>query len=158
MADRLVINTGPLVTLARVDLLDLVDKLPIDFISPEEVFQEIARGVALGYPDATPDWLTSVALSSPLTIAADAALDRGEAAVIQLALDQGIQRVCIDETKGRLVAEAVGLSVTGTLGLLGRAKILGFIPALRPLIDRIMAAGAFYDDEIIQRALKNVGE
>ena len=50
MADRLVINTGPLVTLARADLLDVVGKLPYDFISPEEVIREIStkeKGVFL---------------------------------------------------------------------------------------------------------------
>ena len=40
-------------------------------------------------------------------------------------------RVCIDETKGRQTALAVGLKVTGALGLLARAKTLGLISELR---------------------------
>ncbi len=60
MAERIVINTGPLVAFARADLLDLPGKLPFDFICPLEVCQEIADGVSKGYPSAEPEWLTPV--------------------------------------------------------------------------------------------------
>jgi predicted nucleic acid-binding protein len=53
---------------------------------------------------------------------ARAELGAGEAAVIQLALEQGIAVVAIDERKGRRAALSVGLRVTGSLGLLGRAS------------------------------------
>lgn len=39
-------------------------------------------------------------------------LDLGEASVIQLALDENIQTVCIDEAVGRRVARLNGLSLT----------------------------------------------
>jgi hypothetical protein len=37
----------------------------------------------------------------------------------------------IDERKGRRAAQAVGLQVTGTLGLLGRAKSLGRVVPMK---------------------------
>ena len=40
-------------------------------------------------------------------------------------LEQAIRDVCIDEWRGRRAAAAIGLQVTGSLGLLGRAKSLG---------------------------------
>ena len=78
--------------------------------------------------------------------------------MIQLAIEQGIRRVCIDESKGRRTAQAVGLNITGTLGLLARAKILGLIPALRPVIEKILRTGAWYDAELVRRVLAGVGE
>jgi len=63
----------------------------------------------------------SVALSAPPAPLATHALDAGEAAVIQLALERGIATVCIDEWRGRRAARACGLAVTGSLGLLVRA-------------------------------------
>lgn len=49
-------------------------------------------------------------------------LDLGEAAVIQLALEQNIDWVCIDDLKGRRAAHAAGLHFTGSLGLPATAK------------------------------------
>ena len=134
MAEKIVINTGPLVGLARADLLHVVGKLPYEFICPKEVSQEIVAGILKGYPVVEPEWLTPSTLSSPLDPVATASLDIGEAAVIQLAKEQGIGRVCIDERKGRRAALAVGLKVTGTLGLLSRAKTQGIVPKLGPLV------------------------
>jgi len=158
MTERIVINTGPLVALARVDLLAVVGKLPFEFISPTEVSQEVAQGVALGYPDARPAWLKIVPLSRPVDLVARAALDLGEAAVIELALEQGLVWVCIDDRKGRQAAVAVGLKVTGSLGLLARAKTLGAIPALRPFLEQLVVAGVYYDEELVRRVLEGVGE
>ena len=158
MAERLVINTGPLIALARAELLDPVGQLPIDFICPLEVCREIETGVAAGYRAAQPEWITPVALTSQLDPVALATLDAGEAAVIQLALEQKVKRVCIDERKGRRAALAVGLQVTGALGLLARARVLNIIPALRPEVDKLKAAGIYYSEELIQKILQGVGE
>jgi uncharacterized protein len=119
MAERIVINTGPLVSIARADLAEIIGKLPYEFICPIEVSREIAAGILKGYPVAEPDWLRSTALTSPLDPVAMASLDLGEAAVIRLAEELGIARVCIDERKGRRAASAVGLKVTGTRGVGG---------------------------------------
>jgi predicted nucleic acid-binding protein len=56
------------------------------------------------------------------------ALDAGEAAVILLALEQPIPLVCTDEWKGRRMALAIGLKVTGALGLLGGSEDTGDYP------------------------------
>ena len=50
----------------------------------------------------------------------------GEAAVIQLALEENIQTVCIDEAVGRRIARLNNLSLTGLIGILLRAKISGY--------------------------------
>jgi predicted nucleic acid-binding protein len=158
MAERIVINTGPLVALARAELLDVPGKLDLRFIYPPEVEQEISEGVAQGYPDARPQWVERVALSKPVDAVARATLDLGEAAVIQLALEQRIAWVCIDDRKGRRAALAVGLKVTGTLGLLARAKKLGVISSLRPLVEKLQRVGAYHDDELVRRVLEGAGE
>jgi predicted nucleic acid-binding protein len=72
--------------------------------------------------------------------------------VIQLALDEG--QVCIDELKGRRMALAVGLKVTGTLGLLGKAKREGLISDVRPFLSRALQAGIHYHPELVRRFLK----
>lgn len=158
MAESIVTNTGPLVALARAELLDVMGKLPFEFICPQEVFEELAQGAAKGYPPVEPQWLKTQALSSPIDDVAQLALDKGEAAVIQLALELGVRRVCIDERKGRLAAQWVGLEVTGSLGLLIRAKKMGLITALRPVLEKLNQSGVFYDAHLVRRVLEGVDE
>jgi hypothetical protein len=49
MAERVVINTGPLIALARAEALDIVGRLPIEFVCPAEVRQELDEGAASGH-------------------------------------------------------------------------------------------------------------
>ena len=85
-------------------------------------------------------------------------LDPAEAAVIHLALEQGVKTVCLDDLKGRRIALAVGLKVTGSLGLLIRPKHLGLIPAVRPFIEKANRSGVWYDEDLIRKVLGEVGE
>lgn len=158
MAERIVVNTGPLIALARMEALDVAGQLPYEFLCPSEVRAELEAGAAVGHPMVNPLWLHSQSLQSPLSSLVLSALDAGEAAVIQLALEQQISLVCIDEWKGRRVALAAGLRVTGTLGLLGRAKVLGIIPAVKPLIDCALRSGIHYHPELVRKVLGALGE
>ena len=104
-----------------------------------------------------PPWVSILDLAGSLSSITHA-LDVGEAAVIQLALERGIGDVCIDEWRGRRVAKSAGLRVTGSLGLLGRCKRRGIIKELSPWIERLVAAGARYHPDLLRRFLDAVGE
>jgi predicted nucleic acid-binding protein len=115
MSERIAINTGPLIALGKMQALAIIAQLPYEFICPAQVEAEIMDGVALGYPVALPAWVNALSLQTPLTPVTSLALDDGEAAVIQLALEQRLTRVCIDELKGRRAALSVGLRMRKTL-------------------------------------------
>lgn len=134
MSKRIVINTGPLIALGKMQAFSVIEQLPYEFCCPAQVETELQNGAALGHPVSRPGWVTVLSLQGPLTPFASIALDDGEAAVIQLALEQQLMRVCIDESKGRRAALSVGLQVLGSLGLLGKAKTAGLISAARPFI------------------------
>ncbi|MDR1298016.1 MAG: DUF3368 domain-containing protein [Deltaproteobacteria bacterium] len=110
---------------------------------------ELAAGLALGYQAVDAPWLQVADLKSPIPAMIRATLDDGEAAVIQLALEQNIGAVCLGDLRARRLAKAVGLSVVGVLGLLGKAKASGLIPALRPYVEKLLAAGARYSPELV---------
>ncbi|MGH8594095.1 MAG: DUF3368 domain-containing protein [Gammaproteobacteria bacterium] len=46
----------------------------------------------------------------------------------------------------------------GTLGIMLRARKHGLVPAARPLVEQLLAAGSFLDEELVQQALAQVGE
>lgn len=158
MAERIVTNTGPLLAFARMRALKIIGQLPFEFVCPAEVEAEILAGAGQGYEVEIPDWLKVEKLQSNISPLAVAALDVGEAAVIQLALEQRITTVCIDERAGRRAAAAVGLKIVGSLGLLGRAKSLGLIAGIKPLIEKAQTGGIFYDARLIETFLKSFGE
>jgi predicted nucleic acid-binding protein len=65
-------------------------------------------------------------------------IDLGEAEAIILALELNANLLLMDERRGRTLATHYGLNVTGLLGVLLQAKQNGFIPTVKPLIDRLM--------------------
>ncbi len=85
-------------------------------------------------------------------------LEQGEAEVIILAKEKGINQVMIDERVARLQAKVLGLDVIGTLGLLLKAKKTGVISSIKPLIIKMVNNGIWIKDEIVKGILKDAKE
>lgn len=67
--------------------------------------------------------------------------------------------VIIDEKIGRNVAEYLGLKVTGTLGVLLKAKQQGLIPSFGEAVRLMQAQGIYYQQTaLIQKLAQTVGE
>lgn len=159
MADeRIVMDAGPLILMAKIDALGVLTELPFRYIAPPSVRRELVVGPVFGHPPVDAPWLEVCELREPLPAYARMTLDEGEAAVIQLALEQGIRVVCLDDLRGRRLAKALGLEVVGLLGLLTRAKRMGIIDALQPYTEKLVAAGARYSPKLLQEVLINVEE
>lgn len=85
-------------------------------------------------------------------------LDKGEKATLLAALAERADLVLIDEKIGRNMAEYLGLSVTGTLGVLLKAHKAGLIPSFRQAADRMRTRGIFYNPALIERLALTVGD
>lgn len=144
--ESIVINTAPLIGIvAALGNLDVLLTLYTEVLVPFEVCQEILAGGSSGFAVAefeAAHWLQK--MSSPIEIAPVLlnSLDQGEAAVIQLALNEGIKTVCIDEAAGRRIARLRGLSLTGSIGILLRAKREGYPVSIKQAIERMINEGA----------------
>jgi len=159
---RIVIDTSPLISLiAAWGDLRFLSSLYEKILVPLEVCEEIRSGGRYGF--AVTEFDSAVFLKkqkSPVKISAFLAnaLDRGEASVIQLALDEKIQTVCIDETAGRRIARLSDLSVTGSVGILIRAKREGFAFSMQTAIDRMIANGIWLSERVIKIALAHTDD
>jgi predicted nucleic acid-binding protein len=158
MPDLVVVNTGPLIAWERMGCLDVIGRLPFEFLCPEEVRGELDAGERAGHPRVAPPWLGVRRLAAPIASLGLIELDAGETAVIQLALDLAAKLVAMDEWKGRRAALALDLAVTGSLGLLGKAKKLGLVPSVRSLVERATATGVRYHPAVIAAVLRELGE
>jgi len=117
--------------LAEIGELDLLRRLYGKVTVTETILRE---AMDTGAPEdlrrffsATPDWIAVVPDEIPY-LEETGALDGGEASAITLAWRHRENCLLImDERRGRKVASALGLPITGTAGLLADAAAAGWI-------------------------------
>lgn len=154
----LVINTGPIIALAAgISQPDVVLRHFRRVLVPREVAQEIHAGGIGAFGGIILDFGGPIEISeSDVNIRKDLvlALDRGEASVIQTALDAQIPTVCVDEAIGRRVARLNGLSVTGSLGLIIHAIHRGETIDISSTINTMRANGIWLSEQLERKAIK----
>lgn len=161
--DLLVADSGPLIALARLDLLALPARIFTEVLVTAMVWSEVTRAPRIGEHEALAAALDAGSLhlvdgpAEVSAVLADPRLDEGERSALALAMSRRAT-VLIDEHRGRTVAAAAGLSVIGTLGLLMRARELQMIGPVRPLIDALLASGYYLSRPLVERALGELGE
>lgn len=157
-SEAIAVNTGPLVGLVACDGLELLHRLHAQVVATPAGVREFTRGSAQLAARALPPWLEIQALAAPIPAMLRAHLDEGEASAIAVALERDVRLVAIDERRGRLVAREMGLRVTGSLGVLLRAKRLGLIDAVAPRLDAMRRAGIWMADALIRKVLAEAAE
>lgn len=159
--DVLVIaDSGPLIALSGIRQLTLLPQLYQRIGAPPAVVAEILaacdplRGRAL--IDEAP-WLER--LSAPTVARAlPSTLGEGEAEAILLALGDSQALLLMDDLMARRAATALSIPVTGSAGVLVRAKRQGLVPAVRPLLLAMRGNGYYLSDVVIERAIRESGE
>lgn len=162
MNGRIVSNTGPLIALAGINRLDILRHLYTEILVPGEVHQEIIEGGSrrLGLEAyQSSNWLQiqpQHTAPDPLLIAV---LDKGEAAVIQLARAEQAEQLLMDERKGRKIARSTyGLSVIGTAGILVEAKKREHLDSVKEALHQMRENGYYIHESIVEVALQRAGE
>jgi uncharacterized protein len=159
----IVSNTSPLSNLAVIGELSLLQTIYPALLIPPMVQTELMR-----LPEIQPiiaaslksGWLQ---VQSPnnlqLLQTLNQTLDPGETEAIALTLEINADRLLIDEQLGRSVALQSGIKIRGILGILVNAKSQGLIPAVKPILDRlIQQAGFRVSRTLYDRTLQETGE
>lgn len=156
-SQALVSNTTPLIALAAaLGSLDILKFMYARVVVPFEVAQEVRAGGQASFGvdvfDQT-DWLD--VQDQPVTLLPflQNSLDAGEASVIQTALNLSLPLVCIDEVVGRRTARLCGLSLTGSLGVMLKARQLGFPLDLPQAIHNMQSHGIWLSPALIASVL-----
>ena len=158
----LVLDASALITLSRVGCLNLLRQLAEKVYIPEAVYDEVVRS-GYGRPGSLEvdqaTWISKRSVRDQSVVdRLQPELGREEAEAIVLAGELEADFVILDDATARRIAEVEGLRVLGLLGLLIRAKELGIVPALKPLLDQIVGAGFFIDATFYQSILRQAGE
>ena len=160
---KIVSNASPLINLARIGKLGLLQNLYGELIIPGAVWQEIVVEGA-GQPGAeevkATDWIKQQDVTNRhLTQALKQELDTGEAEAIALSLEIGADLLLMDEHLGREVARHLEVRYTGLIGVLIEAKRKGFIASIKPCLAQLRdIAGFRLSEKLYTRVLQDQEE
>lgn len=157
-----VADSGPLIALARLDLLRLLQAHFDEVLVPDEVFAEctvhpLRPGAQAIKAARNAGLFACVAVTGVDRFVDDHLLDPGEAAALILAQARGCPAL-VDERKGRRVARQLGIPVVGTVGVLLAARQAGNVAALAPLLEALTSFGYRVPPDVVREALRRVGE
>lgn len=158
---KVIVNSTPLIILYKIGYLDILQKLYQDVFVPTAVYQEVTAikdSACIQIMDAS-KWIHVM----PIQDNAEkkmykAKLHAGEVEVMILAQEQKAGLVIIDDNAAKKTAKYLGLAVTGTLGILLRAKQLGFLDAISPLLSEMKQHGFYIDSKLESLILEQAGE
>jgi predicted nucleic acid-binding protein len=85
-------------------------------------------------------------------------LDKGEASAIALSLEMDNSIIIIDDLKGRNVAERLNLRYSGTFGLILKAKQIGIIQSVKPILTKVKETNFRFSEKLFTLILEQAGE
>jgi predicted nucleic acid-binding protein len=157
-----VADASPLILFARALHLHVLHLLFGELWIPPLVAREVCgdptRPGALAVAAAVGHWIherAPASRASALQVAG--VLDAGEAEAIALAAELGLLLI-VDDPTGRRVASAQDVPILGSAGVAGLAKRHGIVPAVRPLLDRLIAEGLRLSRPLYAQVLADSGE
>jgi uncharacterized protein len=124
---------------------------------PEAVVDELQAGRDQGedVPEMTSyNWIEVRAVRMPAVVTLISDLGAGEAQVLALALEVPGSVVLLDDRLARAVARMRNIRLTGTAGVLLKAKQEGHISAVAPLLDRLLQLDFRLSDAVKASILK----
>ncbi|WP_426670887.1 DUF3368 domain-containing protein [Mucilaginibacter sp. McL0603] len=151
MPDVVIADTSCLIILSNINELDLLKKVYNTITTTPDI--------ALEFAETLPDW---VIIKSPKDHQKQQILelqiDKGEASAITLALEIPGSTIILDDLQARILADRLGILITGTIGVIIRAKLNGVIPSIKPLLNKIKQTNFRISAALESIALKEAGE
>jgi len=164
LAKIIIADSGPLIALALLDLIQDCPKIIGEIVIPPSVYSECISDLtkpgakiiknALDNDHITVHQVTQSNMLNELT----SILDQGEAQAIMLYKEIGADLLLIDEIKGRKVAEKQSISITGTVAVLLKVKEKGIRPVVKPMIDKLLQHNYRLSKPLITTVLKRCNE
>ncbi|MCK4458748.1 MAG: DUF3368 domain-containing protein [Methanosarcinales archaeon] len=159
---KVVCNSSPLIHLAKIGKLELLKDYFTEISIPEAVYRECVidgkdREDAKRIENAA--WIRVVDIKNiDLKKALDTVLDEGESEAIVLALQESADLILLDDYEARELARTYGLKITGTIGLLIKAKYEGDISSIDEMLKKLRRTGFWLSEDLYTKILRDEGE
>jgi predicted nucleic acid-binding protein len=150
-SDIIISDTSCLIILSKIDELELLNKLA------ERIF--ITQTIQKEFGKKLPGWII---VKEPnnyhYQTILEMDLDKGEASAIALSLEMDNVIIILDDLKGRKIAEKLNLRYSGTFGLILKAKQIGIIKSVKPIIEKIRLTNFRFSDKLLDLIIEEAGE
>ena len=153
-------NTTPIYYLHAIGRLELLQHLYGRLIVPVHVVAELDAGADEGAPNVRAvSWMDIRPVRVPEALRLVPDLGGGEAGAMALAMELGQDTlVILDDKLGRRIAGLQGIRITGTAGVLLKAKRQGLVPSVGPMLDAMLRAGFHLSQRVVRDTLALAGE
>ena len=147
MPKIIISDTSSLIIFQKIGELEILKKLYSEIIVTPQIVEE--------FKDKLPSWIvtTTVKDIKYLNLLATQ-VDLGEASAIALSQEVEDSLILLDDLKARKLAKKLKLNFTGALGVIHKAKQVGVIKKVRPLIDKLLATNFRISEKIIDELLR----
>ncbi|MFN8714444.1 MAG: DUF3368 domain-containing protein [Bacteroidota bacterium] len=151
MHKTIISDTSCLIVLSKIGELELLHKLYGQIITTFDIAAE--------YGEPLPVWVEiAEVVDKTRQLLLEMQIDKGESSAIALALETPGSTIILDDIKARKIAHQLGLTYTGTIGIVVRAKLQGIIPSIKPILEKIRQTDFRISDELEVQALKAANE
>lgn len=150
---KVIVNSTPLIVLCGIGQLNLLKKLYGEIYIPKAVYQEVTAKTdsACLQLKNEKSWIHVAEIKDTGDKKMyKAKLHDGEVEGMILAQEMKSDLVILDDNAAKKTAKYLGLTVTGTLGILIKAKQDGYIQQIHPLLSMMKRKG-FYISETVER-------
>ncbi len=158
---RVIVNSTPLIVLCKIGRLDILQGLYGEIVVPQAVFFEItAKEDSACRQIGNKDWIHVECVSDQSDKKMyKAKLHDGEVEVMILAQEaKKADLVIIDDNAAKKTAKYLGLTVTGTIGVLLKAKQAGIIEKVAPVIAEMKQRGFYISGQLERIVLEQADE
>ena len=158
---KVIVNSTPLIALSKAECLDVLKELYGEITVPEAVFREVsAKNDIVKRKLTTSDWIHVERIEDAKSRRMyKAKLHDGEVEVMILAQEhESNHLVIIDDEAARKTAEFLELTLTGTMGVLIKAKQQGIIATVMPIVRHMEENGIFFSEGLKERVRRLAGE
>lgn len=156
---KTVSNTTPIISLSSIGKIEILKDLFQEIIIPKAVYDEIKVKQDYGYNEVDLSFITVQRIQdTDREKFLLEQLDAGEVQAIVLSKEINADNTIIDENTGYIIAKKSGLNVIRTLSILLKAKEVGIITEVKPLLDEMISKGRWYSNHVYYSFLKKANE
>ena len=159
---KVIVNTTPLIALCHVGQLELLKKIYGQIMIPQAVYRELSEkkeSICKKQVDNAFGWIHVEKIENQMAKSMfKTQLHDGEVEVMILAKEKNADIVIIDDANAKKHAKYLKLPVTGTLGVLIKAKRQGYISELKPIIQELIDKNIYISEKVMKICLEQVNE
>lgn len=147
MPDVVISDTSSLILFQNIGEIEILRNVYQNIFTTPEIAEE--------FSEKLPDWILIKKVNdTKYQEFIETQIDKGEASAIALAKEMDNPLLILDDLKARKLAKKLNLKITGTLGIIHKAKEIGAIKYIKPIIEKLRETNFRISENIVQELLE----